>query len=151
MAAKEILSTKSTSRFSKGFYVPNGSVVVLTAYNFRCQEVDNKTLEQVNNTCAELHMIHFGNNQLPQGEGCCTFDIFDEELRPKFEYTELVAQCNNKWTLNSQNNIRILSVPGYYMFEVCDDKDIGSAVILAEEVTVKNAELLPRAIIFGDY
>lgn len=150
MSAQTILSTKATSKFSKGFYVPKGSVVVLSAFNFRCPDTD-KELDPVSGTCAQIYKIHFAHNAMPQLNGCCVFDIFDEEMRPKFEYTELVNQCGDPWTLTAQDNIRILSVPGYYMYELCEDKDIGSAVILAEELTMEEAELLPQPLVYGEF
>ena len=145
-----ILDNESTSRFSKAFAVETGNVVVISSFNFACEQKNEIGDVTKKRDCAILHKLDVSGSPLPSGSGCMTRTevVFGKEL--VINSSEPVVQCNELWTHNSQNNISVLSVPGYYMFELCDESSVGNVTIQAERLPLDEAQLLPRSLFHGE-
>lgn len=148
MAAIEIISQDQSIKFSKPFRVDAGKVVVISSYNF-CKplqdEVGGVTRQ---GDCAILHKIDLCGDVLPQLQaGCsCILDGLDIYVLS----SEPVLQGGLPWSHNYENNLTVLSVPGYYMFELCNCDSIGNVVMTVEELDVSNASIIPRQLFHGD-
>lgn len=147
----EVYSQKETTRFSKPFRVDKGKVVVISSFNFACEKLNDIGEVVRKADCAVLHKIELKGNVLPQGDGCiaCSGCII-ENLDVSVLTSEPVAQCGASWTHNAQTNLTVLSVPGFYMFEVCSDDAVGSVSIQVEELSVAEAALLPKPLFHGE-
>lgn len=147
----EILSQKQTTKFSKPFGVYEGQVVVISSFNFACEQTDEVGEVTRPGDCAILHKIDISGDVLPQGDGCvnCGGCIL-EGLDISVTNSEPVVVCGETWTHNSANNLSILTVPGVYMFELCNEDSIGSVSIRIEELGVEQATLLPKPLIHGE-
>lgn len=147
----EIFGQNQTSKFSKPFRVDVGKVVVISSFNFGCEQQDiigNVTKE---GDCAILHKIELEDQQMPTGSACtgcasCLLDGVDLSVAN----SEPVVVCGELWTHNAENNLTVLTVPGAYMFELCDESAIGTVSIKIEELTVEQASLLPKSLIHGE-
>lgn len=148
--AIDIVTVDQTTKFSKPFRVDKGFVVVITSRNFNC-EVKNEIGEVTRpHDCAVLHMVSMSGEILPELESCrvCQGVILD--LNPEILSSEPVVQEGSNWTHNSQNNISVITVPGYYMFELCNEDSIGTVTMQAQELSIEQAMLLPRGIFHGE-
>lgn len=149
--AIEIVDQKQTTKFSKVFMVTPGYVVVISSFNFRCAETDKYGDVTRQGDCAVLHKIDIVGGKIPHRDGCvdcegCVLDSVESQIVS----SEPVVQCGELWTHTPNNNLTVLSVPGYYMFELCDKTMIGSAIMRVEELTVAQAQLLPRPLFHGE-
>lgn len=149
--AIQIIDQKQTSTFSKVFAVAPGHVVVISSFNFRCTETDEFGDVVRPNDCAVLHRIEIEGEQIPHKDGCsgcnsCVLDSLDAEII----CSEPVMQCGENWVHTPSNNVTVLSVPGYYMFELCNETAVGTVIMQVEELTVEQAQLLPRPLFHGE-
>lgn len=143
----EIFDLGRTTKFSKPFRVDPGKVVVVSAFNFSCETLGNTGEIIKKGDCAILHKIDFTTPEMPTGNGCgCVLDNVDVSI----SNSEPVVVCCEMWTLNACNNLLILSVPGYYMYELCNESSIGSVSISLEELSIEQGALLPRNLIYGE-
>lgn len=147
----EIFSQDQAGRLSKPFRVNLGEAVVISSFNFACDQTDEIGEVIRKGDCAILHKIDLVGDEIPQGSGCvsCNSCIL-EGLDISVANSEPVVVCGNMWTHNAFNNLSILTVPGAYMFEVCDESAVGSVSIRIESVPVEQAALLPRSLIHGE-
>lgn len=152
MSAQEILGPSNPSRYSKTFYVQPGDAVVISSYNFGCEKT-NEIGEVVKpGDCAVLHKLDIKvESYMVEGDGCsacigCVLGHVDVSVAN----SEPVVVCGKTWTHNADNNLSILTVPGVYMFELCDGSSLGSALIQVEQVNIEQAALLPRSLIHGE-
>lgn len=144
----EIFGLGQATKFSKPFRVDVGKVVVISSFNFSCDTMNDVGEVIKKGTCAVLHKINLTTPDMPSGDGCCGCIL--ENIDVSIANSEPVVVCCEMWTLNSCNNLLVLSVPGYYMFELCDESAIGSALIRIEELNIEQAALLPRNLIYGE-
>lgn len=143
----EIFGLGQTTKFSKPFRVDIGKVVVISSFNFACETLDDTGEVIKNGDCAILHKIDFTTPEMPSGNGCgCILENVDVSI----SNSEPVVVCCEMWTLNACNNVVVLSVPGYYMYELCEESAIGSVLIRIEELSIEQASLLPRNLIYGE-
>lgn len=144
----EILSPKSNSKYSKPFKVDAGHVVVISSSNFACPVTDDIGDVTKAGDCAILHKIELVGDALPQLDGCvCACEI--DKLSAHIVSSEPVVQCGFPWTHTHACNLSVLSVPGIYMFEVCNESSIGSLSIKVEELTIAEAALIPSNLYHG--
>lgn len=149
--ALNIIDQKQTTKFSKIFTVAPGRVVVISSFNFRCAET-NDTGEIIRqNDCAVLHRIEVEGDPIPSTDGCvgCNSCVLSS-LSAEITRSEPVVHCGDLWVHTPENNISVLSVPGYYMFELCDASAIGTVIMQVEELTVEQAQLIPRPLFHGE-
>lgn len=151
MAAVEIISQKQTSKNSKVFVVSPGHAVVVSSFNFRCAETDAVGNVTRPADCAVLHKLELKSDPIPYTDGCveCCRCVFDS-LGTTIVNSEPVVQCGTTWTHTSATNLTVLSVPGYYMFELCDESAVGTVMMKVEEITAEQAALIPKALFHGD-
>lgn len=151
MSAINIITQKQTSKMSKAFVVSPGYAVVISSFNFRYAETDNVGNVTRPADCAVLHKLELQSEPMPTGDGCssCTTCVFDS-LSTEVVNSEPVVQCGTTWTHNAETNLTVLSVPGYYMFELCDESAVGTVMMKVEEITATQAALIPKAIFHGD-
>lgn len=149
--AINIIDQKQTSKFSKVFTVLPGHVVVISSFNFRCAETDDTGNIVRPNDCAVLHRIEIEGDPIPSVDGCigCNSCVLSS-LTAEITRSEPVVHCGELWVHTPDNNISVLSVPGYYMFELCDAAAVGTAIMQVEELTVEQAQLLPRPLFHGE-
>lgn len=147
----EILSQDQADKFSKPFRVDIGKVVVISSFNFSCGQQDQIGNVVEDGDCAILHKIELDENQIQATSGCvsCSSCIL-EGIDVSVANSEPVMTCGELWTHNAFNNLTLLTVPGYYMFELCNESAIGSVSIKIEELTVEQAALLPKSLIHGE-
>lgn len=148
MSAYEIFSPKQTSKFSKPFRVDVGRVLVISSFNFACAVTDDLGNVTRPADCAILHKIEMGGDKIPDVEcgGCgCVLENLDTRILN----SEPVVQCGCTWTHNHENNLSVLAVPGYYMFELCNAESVGAVSIKVEEMPVSDAVLIPTSLIHG--
>lgn len=147
----EIISQEQESKFSKPFRVDVGKVVVISSFNFACEQQDEIGNVVKAGDCAILHKIELEENAIPETNGCvnCNSCVL-EGVDVSVANSEPVIVCGELWTHNAFNNLSLLTVPGYYMFELCDESAIGSVSIKIEELTVEQAALLPKSLIHGE-
>jgi len=147
MAATTIFTPGQDSNFSKVFRVDIGKVLVISSYNFQCEQQDEIGNVIREADCAILHKLEMGGDELPEANGCsCILD----GLEARVLNSEPVVQCGNVWTHNSQTNLTVLSVPGFYMFELCNSDSIGVISIKVEELTLAEAALIPQQLFHGE-
>lgn len=150
MTAIAIFTTEQTSRFSKVFRVDKGFVQVITSFNFSCQQLNEIGEVTRPGDRAVLHRVELNGDTLPTWDGCtCVGGVF-EGLSVEIISSEPVVQCAKNWQHNSQNNVSVLSVPGYYMFEICNEDSVGTVSMTVEELTIAEAQLLPKALYLGE-
>lgn len=147
----EIFGTNQGSTLSKPFRVDVGKVVVISSFNFSCEATDEYGTVIRDGDCAILHKIDLQNEELVSGNGCvscntCLLEDFDVSVAN----SEPVVICGDLWTHNAFNNLSILTIPGYYMFQVCNPSAVGSVSIRIEELTLDQAVLLPKNLIHGE-
>lgn len=143
----EIFGLGQTTKFSKPFRVDAGKVVVISAFNFACETLDDTGGIVRAGDCAILQKIEFTTPEIPSGNGCgCILENVDVSI----SNSEPVVVCCDMWTLNACSNLAILTVPGYYMYELCTEDAIGSVSIRLEELSIEQAALLPRNLIYGE-
>lgn len=147
----EILGQDQADKFSKPFRVDTGKVVVISSFNFSCEQQDEIGNVVKAGDCAILHKIELEENEIKATSGCvsCNSCVL-EGVDVSVANSEPVNVCGELWTHNSFNNLSLLTVPGYYMFELCDESAIGSVSIKIEELTVEQAALLPKSLIHGE-
>lgn len=150
MGAVEILSQKTVSKYSKPFKVDVGRAVIISSFNFACPTTDEVGEVIKPGDCAVLHKIELSGDELQQIEGCvscsgCTLD----GLKYRITSNEPVVQCGETWTHSHECNLSVLTVPGYYMFEVCNEGSLGSLSIKVEDVSLAEAALIPTNLIHG--
>lgn len=147
----EIFGSGQTDKFSKPFRVDVGSVVVISSFNFACATTDDVGEVTRPGDCAVLHKIDLQSEDLATANGCvgCGSCIL-EGLDVSVANSEPVVICGETWTHNAFNNLSILTIPGYYMFELCNEDAIGSVSIRIEDLTLEQAALLPRNLIHGE-
>ena len=151
MAAINIITQKQTSKMSKAFMVTPGYAVVISSFNFRCAETDKLGNVTRPADCAVLHKLELEGDPIPHVDGCveCERCVF-ESLGTTIVNSEPVVQCGTTWTHNAETNLTVLSVPGYYMFELCDESAVGTVMMKVEEITAEQAALIPKSIFHGD-
>lgn len=151
MASFEIYSPKSKSKFSKLFQVSVGNAVVISSFNFACAVTDDVGNVTKAGDCAILHKIELEGGGIPEMNGCsdCNQFVLDS-LSSNIVKNEPVVQCGELWTHNSANNLSVLSVPGIYMFELCNQSSVGKATMRVEELSVAEAALIPKALYHGE-
>ena len=85
---------------------------------------------------------------MPHGNGCedgeCRQCIFEpEEL--KIVSSEPVMLCEDTMAhFFCGQNLTVLSIPGYYAFELCREASLGKVTIEVEEITAEVAKLIPQ-------
>lgn len=147
----EIIKQNQASKLSLPFRVDVGKALVISSFNFAC-ETQNEIGEVIKKgDCAILHKIDLSDVEIPTGSGCvgCATCIL-EGVDLSVANSEPVIVCGELWTHNSFNNLSILTVPGYYMFELCNDSAIGSVSMRIEELSLAQAALLPKPLIHGE-
>lgn len=153
MSAINIITQKQNSKMSKAFMVSPGRAVVISSFNFRCAETDNVGNVTREADCAVLHKLELEveSGYIPSGDGCvgCQGCVFDS-LSTTIVNSEPVVQCGATWTHTAATNLTVLSVPGYYMFELCDESAVGTVMMKVEEITAEQAALIPKALFHGD-
>lgn len=152
MAVQEIFGPKQTSRYSKSFFVDPGSAVVISSFNLACDQTNEIGEVTKKGDCAILHKLDLKIEAIMPDDGCtgCSGCILDH-VDVSVANSEPVMICGEMWTHNSQNNLSILTVPGVYMFEFCDESAIGTALIQVERMPISQATMLPRPLIHGEY
>jgi len=149
MAAIEIIQLGQVSTYSKPFRVDVGKVLVISSFNFQCEQT-NEIGEVIRPAdCAILHKIEMGGAEIPETDGCPCSCIL-EGLEASVLSSEPVVQCGGNWTHNAQTNLTVLSVPGFYMFEVCNADSIGNISMKVEELDVSDATLIPKQLFHGE-
>ena len=147
MAAIEIISQGQASAYSKPFRVDVGKVLVISSFNFQCEQTNEIGEVTRPADCAILHKIEMGGDALPQADGCgCILDGLETSVLS----SEPVVQCGSNWTHNAQTNLTVLSVPGFYMFEVCNADSIGNISMKVEELDATDATLIPKQLFHGE-
>lgn len=151
MAAVNIITQEQNSKMSKVFMVSPGYAVVISSFNFRCAETDKVGNVIREADCAVLHKLEFDSDPIPYTDGCveCERCVF-ENMNTHITNSEPVLQCGTTWTHTAETNLTVLSVPGYYMFELCDESAVGTVMMKIEEVTAEQAALIPKALFHGD-
>lgn len=151
MAAINIITQKQNSKISKVFMVSPGHAVVISSFNFRCAETDKVGNVTRVADCAVLHKLELESDSIPRGDGCvgCQSCVLDS-LSTTIVNSEPVVQCGTTWTHTASTNLTVLSVPGYYMFELCDESAVGTVMMKVEEITSEQAALIPKALFHGD-
>lgn len=151
MPAINIITQKQNSKMSKAFMVSPGYAVVISSFNFRCAETDALGNVTRPADCAVLHKLELESDPIPSVDGCvgCQSCVFDS-LVATVVNSEPVVQCGTTWTHTSSTNLTVLSVPGYYMFELCDNSAVGTVMMKVEEITAEQAALIPKALFHGD-
>lgn len=151
MSASYILTQKQGSNVSKLFMVSPGSAMVISSFNFRCAQVDDEGNVIDSADCAVLHKVELEGDPIPTIDGCieCERCILDNQS-VNIVGSEPVMQCGKTWTHNAGNNLSVLSVPGFYMFELCNESAVGTATIKIEEITAEQAALIPKTLFHGD-
>ncbi len=151
MSAINIITQKQNSKMSKAFMVSPGYAVVISSFNFRCAETDDLGNVTRPADCAVLHKLELESDTIPSRDGCvgCQSCVFDS-LGTTVVNSEPVLQCGTTWTHTSATNLTVLSVPGYYMFELCDNSAVGTVMMKVEEITAEQAALIPKALFHGD-
>jgi len=148
----QIISPQSTTTLSKVFQVYPGYAMVISSFNFQ-DEVHNDVGDVIEEgDCAVLHKIKVEHSAMPHGDGCedgdCRQCIFEaSELR--IISSEPVMLCEDTMGHHCGQNLTVLSVPGYYAFELCHDKSIGKVSIEVEEITADVAKLIPQNFFHG--
>lgn len=146
MAAVEIFSQKQTGKLSDPFRVDKGHVVVLSAFNLSCPQTDDVGTVTRKGDCFILHKLEVSGKMEQRNDACgCVFKGGSSEIVS----SEPVVVCGSMWTLTNNTNLAVLSVPGYYMLELCNEGSVGSAVVKVEELTVADAALLPETLYLG--
>lgn len=147
----EIFSQDQSDKFSKPFRVDVGKVIVISSFNFGCEQLNNVGDVVKKGDCAILHKIELEETQIEATSGCvgCSSCIL-EGIDVSIATSEPVIVCGELWTHNAFNNLTLLTVPGYYMFELCSEDAIGSVSIKIEELTLEQASLLPKCLIHGE-
>lgn len=152
MAAVSIITPTQTAKMSKIFRVVPGYAMVISSFYFRCAMTDDKGNVVTPADCAILHKLELESDLIPYvDDGCveCQRCVF-ENLGSKIINSEPVVQCGENWTHNAQNNLSVISVPGYYMFELCNDSSVGVAMMQVEELPIDQATLIPKALFHGE-
>lgn len=148
MSAIEIISQGQAGVYSKPFRVDVGKVLVISSFNFQCEQTDEIGNVTRPADCAVLHKIEMGGDELPETSGCgCILDGLDIRILS----SEPVVQCGKTWTHNARTNLTVLSVPGFYMFEVCNAESIGNLSMKIEELDTADATLIPKQLFHGEY
>lgn len=147
----EIITQDQTSKFSKPFRVDAGTAVIISSFNFSCEKTNEIGEVVRKGDCAVLHKIDLAGEDMGEGDGCvncgsCLLDGLDVSVAS----SEPVVVCGEEWTHNANNNLSILTVPGSYMFELCDESAIGSVTMRIEAIPVSQAAMLPRPLIHGE-
>lgn len=147
----EIFGKGQSNTLSKPFRVDVGKVVVISSFNFSCEATDEFGDVIREGDCAILHKIDLNAEEIATGSGCvscssCLLEDFDVSVAN----SEPVVICGELWTHNAFNNLSVLSIPGYYMFEICNPSAVGSISIRIEELTLEQAVLLPKQLIHGE-
>lgn len=147
----EIIKQNQSSKFSLPFRVDAGKALVISSFNFGCETLDDIGNVVKKGDCAVLHKIDLKDVEIPTVSGCvgCASCLL-EGVDLSVANSEPVIVCGELWTHNSFNNLSILTVPGYYMFELCSDSAIGSVSMRIEEVSLEQAALLPKPLIHGE-
>lgn len=148
MSVQQIITTGQTSKFSDVFVVQKGHVVVISSFNFACAQTDDVGNETKAADCAVLHKLEINGDNIPHvkdGCGCVLTNLGFHISR-----SEPVIQCGELWTHNANTNLTVLSVPGYYMFELCNESAVGTATMQVEDLSIADAMLLPRDIFHGE-
>lgn len=150
MTATVILSDKQHSKFSKIFRVYPGKVLVINSFNFSGPVTDEFGEVTRQGDCAILHKIEITSDLIPQIDGCarCANGVL-EGLSTHVVSSEPIIQCGDNWSHNCENNLSVLAVPGVYIFELCDERSIGSVSIAIEELSVEEAALIPANLFNG--
>ena len=108
--------------------------------------------------CAVLHKLKVEHGTMPHGNGCadgeCRQCIF-EPSELKIVGSEPVMLCEETMTHFCGQNLTVLSVPGYYAFELCREKSLGKVSIEVEEITadvakIDSTKLFPRSLKWQD-
>lgn len=151
MSAVEIFTPGQTSVRSKIFRVEPGIALVISSFNLGCAVSNDVGDVTTPADCAVLHKLELSGGNLPTVDGCvtcvgCVLDGVDFTV----QRSEPVVQCGELWTHNAENNLSVLSVPGFYMFELCSEQNIGSISIKVEELTAEQAKLIPKPLFHGE-
>lgn len=146
----EILSQDQVSPYSKVFRVDAGFAVVISSFNFACEQQDEFGEVVKNGDCAILHKIELGEKEIGTLNGCTSCSYVLDGVDVNVANSEPVVVCGDLWVHNSDNNLSVLTVPGYYMFELCGETSVGSVTIKVQELTLNQAALLPRGLIHGE-
>lgn len=148
----KILSPESTSTVSKIFQVRSGFATVISSYNFKGVATDKYGEVTREGDCAVLHRLNVEYGQMPHSRGCsedaCQTCIF-EEAELKIVGSEPVMVCNETLTHHCGQNLTVLAVPGFYMFELCNDQSLGEVAIEVEEISAETARLIPQNFFHG--
>lgn len=148
----QILSPESTSTVSKVFQVRSGYAMVISSFNFKGVATDEYGEVTREGDCAVLHRLKIEYGQMPHSYGCnesgchtCTF----EEAELKIVGSEPVMVCNETLTHHCGQNLTVLAVPGFYTFELCNDKSLGEVAIEVEEISAETAKMIPQNFFNG--
>ena len=151
MSAVNIITQKQNTKMSKIFVVSPGNAVVISSFNFRCAETDKFGNVTRPADCAVLHKLELESDSLKVDDGCvgCQGCVIDS-LGSTIVNSEPVVQCGTTWTHTAATNLTVLSVPGYYIFELCDESAVGTVMMKVEELTSEQAALIPKALFHGE-
>ena len=148
----QIIGPQSTSVFSDVFQVRTGFAMVISSFNFQGAVTDKYGDVTKEGDCAVLHKLKFEQGSMPHGDGCsdnachtCTFQ--SSEL--KIVGSEPVMVCNETLTIHCGQNLTVLSVPGFYVYELCNPQSLGKVAIEVEEITTEDAKLIPQNFFHG--
>lgn len=148
MSRQQIYTPKSKNRTSLVFSVVKGRVVVISAFNFECAKTDEYGEVISRAERAILHKVTLGGGSLPHSDSACGCCVIPAEVA-RIESSEPLVSCGCTWDIHAGNNLSVLSVPGYYVFELCDESSEGKVTIEVEELTIKEASLLPENLFLG--
>lgn len=147
MPAIKIYTPDSKTKHSAIFSVVKDRVIVVSGFNFACATTDEFG-EVINRAQrAILHKVTLAGGDLPYCTDLCGCVI--EAKSAHIESSEPVVSCGCAWSLHGADNLVVLSVPGYYKFELCDESAIGKVSIEIEELTLEQAKLIPANLFIG--
>nr|DAN20697.1 MAG TPA: hypothetical protein [Caudoviricetes sp.] len=148
----QIISPDSNSTVSKIFQVRSGYAMVVSSFNFKGVATDEYGEVTREGDCAVLHKLKIEHGQMPHSNGCtdntchtCTFEATDL----KVVGSEPVMVCNETLTHHCGQNLTVLAVPGFYMFELCNAQSLGEVAIEVEEISAETAHLIPQNFFHG--
>lgn len=148
----QIISPQSTSTLSSVFQVYPGYAMVISSFNFQGEKHNDVGDVIEEGDCAVLHKLKVEHGTMPHGNGCadgeCRQCIF-EPSELKIVGSEPVILCEETMTHFCGQNLTVLSVPGYYAFELCREKSLGKVSIEVEEITADVAKLIPQNFFHG--
>ena len=126
--------------------------MVVSSFNFQGVVTDEFGEVTQEGDCAVLHKLKIEHGQMPHGDGCsdntcykCTFE--PSELR--IVGSEPVLVCGETLTHHCGQNLTVLSVPGFYLYELCNSQSLGKVAIEVEEISAEEAKLIPQNFFHG--